>query len=311
MRQVTRKGLMTVVAAGGVLAVTGVSAHADSGAIGSASDSPGVLSGNTVQAPVHVPVNVCGNTVNVVGLLNPAMGNTCVNHGGRGASSEGRGGHGGQGGHAGRETRSGGGSRAVGSAAHSPGVGSGNHVQAPVDVPVNVCGNSVNVVGIGNAAAGDSCANGASTGGHQTHHPGRPGRPGHPGQPGQPSHPGHPGHDGHCEHPGHAGHPGEPGHPGHPGHPGTPGHPSHPDHPGNPGTPGHPGTSTPGGGKHRAGAVQAGRPGSEAAVRAPGTDGAPQLAHTGSELPIGAAVPAGAAALLAGAVLYRRARAAA
>ncbi|NEE48174.1 chaplin, partial [Streptomyces sp. SID8455] len=26
-----------------------------------------------------VPVNVCGNTINVVGLLNPAFGNTCVN----------------------------------------------------------------------------------------------------------------------------------------------------------------------------------------------------------------------------------------
>jgi hypothetical protein len=101
MRQVTRKGLMTVAAASGVLAVTGVSAHADSGAIGSASGSPGVLSGNTVQAPVNVPVNVCGNTVNVVGLLNPAMGNACVNHGAQGGAS---------GGHGGRGTRSGGGS---------------------------------------------------------------------------------------------------------------------------------------------------------------------------------------------------------
>ncbi|WP_416212286.1 chaplin [Nostoc sp. DedSLP03] len=41
--------------------------------------SPGVLSGNLVQVPVHVPVNVCGNTVNVIGLLNPAFGNTCIN----------------------------------------------------------------------------------------------------------------------------------------------------------------------------------------------------------------------------------------
>lgn len=29
-----------------------------------------------------MPVNVCGNTINVVGLLNPAFGNTCVNGGG-------------------------------------------------------------------------------------------------------------------------------------------------------------------------------------------------------------------------------------
>ncbi|PIB05530.1 chaplin family protein, partial [Streptomyces sp. HG99] len=25
------------------------------------------------------PVNACGNTVNVIGLLNPAAGNACVN----------------------------------------------------------------------------------------------------------------------------------------------------------------------------------------------------------------------------------------
>ncbi|WP_442940664.1 chaplin [Nostoc sp.] len=41
--------------------------------------SPGVLSGNLVQVPVHVPVNVCGNSISVIGLLNPAFGNTCVN----------------------------------------------------------------------------------------------------------------------------------------------------------------------------------------------------------------------------------------
>jgi hypothetical protein len=36
-----------------------------------------------------------------------------------------------------------------------------------------------------------------------------------------------------------------------------------------------------------------------------------QLARTGSDMPLGIALPAGAGALLAGAVLYRRARASA
>ncbi|MEU6990711.1 chaplin [Streptomyces sp. NPDC046465] len=54
-------------------------ASADSGAQGAALNSPGVISGNTIQAPIHIPVNVCGNTINVIGLLNPAFGNTCVN----------------------------------------------------------------------------------------------------------------------------------------------------------------------------------------------------------------------------------------
>ncbi|WTP83765.1 chaplin [Streptomyces sp. NBC_00178] len=54
-------------------------AMADSGAEAAAVGSPGVLSGNVVQVPIHIPVNVCGNTVNVIGLLNPAFGNACIN----------------------------------------------------------------------------------------------------------------------------------------------------------------------------------------------------------------------------------------
>ncbi|MFH8484785.1 chaplin [Streptomyces longisporoflavus] len=54
-------------------------AAADAGAEGAAVKSPGVLSGNVVQVPVHVPVNACGLSVNVVGLLNPAQGNACAN----------------------------------------------------------------------------------------------------------------------------------------------------------------------------------------------------------------------------------------
>ncbi|MGW0562152.1 chaplin ChpH [Streptomyces sp. NPDC003016] len=61
-----------------VLAGAGM-AVADSGAQGAAVGSPGVLSGNVVQAPIHIPVNACGNTVSVIGVLNPAFGNTCIN----------------------------------------------------------------------------------------------------------------------------------------------------------------------------------------------------------------------------------------
>ncbi|WP_437971840.1 chaplin [Sorangium sp. So ce260] len=44
-----------------------------------ASNSPGFISGNVVQVPLNVPINVCGNSVNIVGLLNPTFGNTCEN----------------------------------------------------------------------------------------------------------------------------------------------------------------------------------------------------------------------------------------
>ncbi|CAM5502942.1 chaplin ChpH [Streptomyces hirsutus] len=74
------KKIVAVAAATGGLVLAGAGmAAADSGAQGAAVNSPGVASGNAVQVPVHVPVNACGNTVSVIGLLNPAFGNTCVN----------------------------------------------------------------------------------------------------------------------------------------------------------------------------------------------------------------------------------------
>ncbi|OPG08128.1 chaplin [Streptomyces sp. GKU 895] len=74
-----KKVVAAAAATGGlVLAGAGLAA-ADAGAQGAAVHSPGVLSGNVVQVPVHIPVNVCGNTVSVIGVLNPAFGNTCIN----------------------------------------------------------------------------------------------------------------------------------------------------------------------------------------------------------------------------------------
>ncbi|MET8807389.1 chaplin [Streptomyces sp. NPDC004546] len=74
------KGLVLTSAALAAVAGGAGAASADSAAQGAAANSPGVLSGNVVQVPVHVPINVCGNTVDVIGLLNPAFGNTCNNH---------------------------------------------------------------------------------------------------------------------------------------------------------------------------------------------------------------------------------------
>jgi len=53
-------------------------ASADSDANGTADNSPGILGGNVIQVPVHVPVNLCGDTVSVIGLLNPASGAACT-----------------------------------------------------------------------------------------------------------------------------------------------------------------------------------------------------------------------------------------
>ncbi|MFB7916385.1 chaplin [Streptomyces sp. NPDC056061] len=71
---------VAAVAAGTLMAVGAAApAFADSGASGTAAFSPGVVSGNAIEAPIHLPADVCGNTVNVVGVLNPTFGNTCFN----------------------------------------------------------------------------------------------------------------------------------------------------------------------------------------------------------------------------------------
>ncbi|MFE1288432.1 chaplin [Streptomyces sp. NPDC058751] len=183
MKRVTRNGLIAAAAASGALAAV-VPAHADSAADGAASGSPGLVSGNTVQLPVHVPVNLCGNTVNVVGLLNPAAGNRCANEGaGGGATVTGGGRHGGAGTHAGPagrgttadgDSRGGGGAVAHGREKDSPGVLSGNGLQLPVDLPVNVSGNSVTAVGLGNPAVGNESVNDSGTEPVREHHAVKP-----------------------------------------------------------------------------------------------------------------------------------------
>ncbi|MFF9242298.1 chaplin [Streptomyces sp. NPDC014801] len=165
MKRVTRNGLIAVAAASGAMAVTGA-AYAYSGADAGAAGSPGVLSGNTLQLPVHVPVNVCGNTMSVAGVLNPAAGNHCANTSGdtsaAGASTAARSGSAGpaaaRSGHGSGSVTSGG-ATAAGETAGSPGVLSGDGLQLPVDLPVNVSGNSVDVVGVGNPATGNTSVN--------------------------------------------------------------------------------------------------------------------------------------------------------
>ncbi|MFJ8051086.1 chaplin [Streptomyces luteogriseus] len=80
--------MVAAAAATGILSLCGGTALADTSADGVTKDSPGAASGNTVQAPIDVPVNACGNTVDVVAALNPAFGNSCAGgadtHGGHG-----------------------------------------------------------------------------------------------------------------------------------------------------------------------------------------------------------------------------------
>lgn len=194
MRHSRRNGLIAAVVAGGGLAVAGVSgfAYADADAAGQAERSPGLLSGNLVQLPVHVPVNVCGNTVSVIGVLNPAAGNRCANEapGGGGGHLEPRPSHPSKHG-AGNS----GGAGAEGRGKDSPGVLSGNGLQLPVDLPLNISGNAVSVVGVGNGSHGNTSVNGGTPGEAEpvrppvTSHPVTPPAP--PAQPAPPAPPRH------------------------------------------------------------------------------------------------------------------------
>ncbi|MFJ4240055.1 chaplin [Streptomyces iakyrus] len=147
MRQTLSKGAFAAAAATGILSLYGSPALADSDASGVAKDSPGVLSGNSVQVPVDVPVNLCGNTVNVLAALNTAFGNSCRNISHKSSDHEA-------------------GADASAVVKGSPGVGSGNNVQVPLDVPVNVCGNSVDGGALFNDALENDCENGSHGGGY-------------------------------------------------------------------------------------------------------------------------------------------------
>ena len=78
MRKLKTVGSVSLVSVGLLLGAAGA-ASADSTANGVAANSPGFLSGNLIQIPIHVPINLCGNSVNVIGALNPAFGNHCEN----------------------------------------------------------------------------------------------------------------------------------------------------------------------------------------------------------------------------------------
>jgi hypothetical protein len=115
-----------VLAAG--FALPASAAVADGGGNGN-SGVLSVLSGNTVNAPVSLPVNVCGVAVTLLGGANAG----CAG----GASSTTVVGNGGSGG--------GNGNAGVAS------IGSGNTVNAPVSAPVSLCGVSAAVGGFANS----------------------------------------------------------------------------------------------------------------------------------------------------------------
>ncbi|TMR01748.1 DUF320 domain-containing protein [Actinomadura soli] len=95
-----------------------------------------ILGGNQVYAPISIPVNVCGNSVAVLGLARAQ----CKG----GASVERKAGHD-------PKMKTSGNFSILG----------GNQVHAPISIPVNVCGNAIAVLGLAQA----QCKGGATVGG--------------------------------------------------------------------------------------------------------------------------------------------------
>jgi hypothetical protein len=117
-----------------------------SSANGTTSHSGGILSGNSVQAPVNAPILACDNNVLAGAAHNHEGGANCTAQGGTPSGSGGPGG---------------GGSSANQTTDHSGGILSGNIIQAPVNVPVNACGNNVNGAVVSSTESGSECTNSA------------------------------------------------------------------------------------------------------------------------------------------------------
>ncbi|MBS2963287.1 chaplin, partial [Actinocrinis puniceicyclus] len=138
MHSSTKRRLMLGMTGGLMMTGLGMAgAHADTTAAGETSLSHGVASGNLIQIPINAPVNVCGNQAGLVSAGDGDQGSTCATGGGSTSATGGSSGSSG-----------------------SSGTASGDVIQIPVNIPVNVCGNQVTALDLLDSVTGSSCANG-------------------------------------------------------------------------------------------------------------------------------------------------------
>ncbi|MBB5871224.1 hypothetical protein F4553_004603 [Allocatelliglobosispora scoriae] len=134
-----RRSLNAGALSAGALLACGTAAHADTTLV--SSDNTGILNGTQLYAPIQIPVDVCGNAVALLGTAGASCegGATAVNK---------------EWGWAHYQATSG-----------NTGILNGTQIAAPIQIPVDVCGNALGV--IGGAWAG--CEGGATAtngGGH-------------------------------------------------------------------------------------------------------------------------------------------------
>ncbi|HEX5204847.1 chaplin family protein [Paractinoplanes rhizophilus] len=134
MKTWVRKTLSVGVLAAGALLFAPGAAQADNGGIRQTTGvNSGILNGTQIAVPVRVPVNVVGNSLGILGIAN-AQG-VGVNDLESAHTTEGR-----------RR-----GPRAVQATGVNNGILNGTQVYLPINVPVNVVGNSIAALGVANA----------------------------------------------------------------------------------------------------------------------------------------------------------------
>ena len=101
--------------------------------IQNSSGNNGILNGTQIYSPIDIPINICGNSLALLGAANAQA--ICGNVHGRSAES----------GWAASQNSSG-----------NNGILNGTQVYAPISLPVNLAGNAVGVLGEGHAAAAAS-----------------------------------------------------------------------------------------------------------------------------------------------------------
>src|SRR2546421_248715 len=157
MKTWVRKSLKVGILSAGFLLIGGAAANA-----ASTTDNFGVLGGNQVQAPIQAPISITGNAISLLGSAQASgSGGSSVSGGAGGPGTPvaapipvpisiagtaiGRLGRASASGSAG--AGAGGGASGAGSTGDNFGVGSGNQVPPVINVPVDVCGNAVSLLG--------------------------------------------------------------------------------------------------------------------------------------------------------------------
>src|SRR4051812_33816819 len=125
MKTWVRKSLNVGVLSAGVLLVSGGAAHAD----WTTGYNAGLLNGNQFDTTLQVPVNVCGNSIAVLGFADASCGGGAAAIDTESATTE------------------------DWTTGYNAGVANGNQFDTTLQVPVNVSGNAVSVLGFSQASS--------------------------------------------------------------------------------------------------------------------------------------------------------------